>query len=309
MKFKKVLALLLAITMMFSLAACGGNGKTGGDLVAKVGDISITEDDLHQYMYLYCFLQGIDLRKASDEEIEYIKGLVLEDYIALNLIKIEYADKPDVLPEDFENTAKEFVDNVATQEQAAAYMKENGISDEYLIQFYEDQHYSMEFFKELTEDLPQAGEEEARVYYDENQDQFKIDEVTASHILVKEEELAKEILAEIKDGGDFAELAKEHSIDGSAAQGGSLGTFGKGAMVKEFEDAAFALKPGETSDLVETEFGYHIIHLEEKHQGIEEFEDAKQSIIDTLNDEAIREAYSTSIEELREKYGVEYMNK
>lgn len=309
MNLKKVLALLLAMAMIFSLMACGDKGDKADDLVAKVGDISITENDLHQYMYLYSFLQGIDLRQASEEEIEYIRGLVLEDYIALNLIKLEYADKPDVIPEDFDSTAQEFVDNVAGLEEAAAYMKENGISDEYLKKFYKDQHYSMEFFKDLTEDLPQAGEEEAKAYYDENQSQFEVDEVTASHILVKEEELANEILDELKNGGDFAELAKEHSIDGSAVSGGTLGTFGKGAMVKEFEDAAFALQPGEISDIVETQFGYHIIYLEEKHQGLEDFEDAKQTIIDTLNDEIIREAYTARIEELRETHGVEYMTK
>lgn len=101
------------------------------------------------------------------------------------------------------------------------------------------------------------------------------DQVEASHILVthgdserssttrtKEEALAeiKAIEAELNDGGDFAELAQARSDCPSASDGGSLGSFGRHAMVKEFEDAAFALDVGSTSDIVETDFGYHLIH-------------------------------------------------
>lgn len=75
---------------------------------------------------------------------------------------------------------------------------------------------------------------------------------------------AKDILDKLKAGGDFADLAKQNSADpGSAAQGGDLGWFEKGIMVPEFEKAAFAMKPGETSDLVKTQFGYHIIRVED----------------------------------------------
>ena len=113
-------------------------------------------------------------------------------------------------------------------------------------------------------------------YYRRHLDRFEIQEqVKAAHILIRVDQkagaeqratkrkLAEKILAEAKAGKDFAELARKYSDDpGSAAKGGDLGTFPRGAMVKPFEQAAFSLKPGEISGVVETPFGYHIIKSE-----------------------------------------------
>ena len=85
--------------------------------------------------------------------------------------------------------------------------------------------------------------------------------IRASHILVSTLEEAEKVLSEIKSGGDFGELAKKYSKCPSKENGGDLGYFEKGQMVKEFEDAAFSLNEGEISGIVKTEFGYHIIKL------------------------------------------------
>jgi len=86
-------------------------------------------------------------------------------------------------------------------------------------------------------------------------------EVKASHILVSTQDEAKHVLAELKAGKTFEELARKYSSCPSREQGGDLGFFGKGQMVKEFEDAAFSLKPGTVSPPVKTQFGYHIIKV------------------------------------------------
>ncbi len=83
--------------------------------------------------------------------------------------------------------------------------------------------------------------------------------IKASHILVKKRSEADGILKEIQTGTDFADLARKHSLCSSKNKGGSLGFFTRGKMVKEFEKAAFSLAKGELSDVVKTEFGYHII--------------------------------------------------
>lgn len=90
-------------------------------------------------------------------------------------------------------------------------------------------------------------------------------EVRASHILVKTEQEAQELYNEIKNGKSFVEIAQEKSLCPSGQNGGDLGYFGRGMMVKPFEDAAFSLEVGEISQPVETQFGWHLIELTGKN--------------------------------------------
>jgi foldase protein PrsA len=116
-------------------------------------------------------------------------------------------------------------------------------------------------------------EKEMKKYYDEYKPKIK-----ASHILVDDEKTANEIKAKLDKGEDFAKLAKEYSKDpGSAKNGGDLGWFGSGEMVKEFEDAAYALKVGEISKPVKSEYGYHIIKVTDKEKK-KSFEQMKEEI-------------------------------
>ena len=87
--------------------------------------------------------------------------------------------------------------------------------------------------------------------------------IRASHILVKDENTAKKLKSEIDKGADFAKLAKKHSLCPSGKNGGDLGFFSKGEMVKEFDEVAFSLKIGQISQPIKTEFGYHIILITE----------------------------------------------
>jgi peptidyl-prolyl cis-trans isomerase C len=164
-----------------------------------------------------------------------------------------------------------------------------------------------------------VSDADAKKFYDENIDKFKRPEqIKASHILCKvdpkasaeEKNKAKEkaasLLKEIKGGKDFAELAKTNSDCPSGKQGGDLGLFGKGQMVPSFEAAAFALKPGEVSDVVETQFGYHIIKVtEKKDAGAAKFEEVKERIVEYLKNQKIQKGVMDYIAQLKEKAKIE----
>jgi peptidyl-prolyl cis-trans isomerase C len=121
-------------------------------------------------------------------------------------------------------------------------------------------------------------------------------EVRARHILVKTEDEAKAIIAELKNGGDFAELAKQKSTDPGAAEGGDLGYFPKEEMVPEFAEAAFKLDKGQISEPVHTRFGWHVIKVEDKRdRQVPPFEQVR----DQLATHLVRKAQAEMITKLR----------
>jgi len=133
------------------------------------------------------------------------------------------------------------------------------------------------------------------------------DEVHARHILVATEQEAKDLLAELKKGTPFDKLAKEKSTDkASGAEGGDLGWFKRTDMVKEFSDAAFALKKGETSEApVKTQFGYHLIKVEDRRQAPPP---SFEELADQLREEVQRETVTQYIDQLHANAKVEKFN-
>lgn len=162
---------------------------------------------------------------------------------------------------------------------------------------------------------------EAKEFYDKNPDRFKQDEsVRASHILIRVDEKADAaakkkaraeidaVLKQVKAGGDFAKLAQQHSQDGSAAQGGDLNYFAKGAMVPAFDKVAFELKPGQVSDVVTTPFGYHIIKVVDHKPGrTVPFEESSQQIKQFLTEEKKQKHSDAFIEGLKKKSKIEVL--
>jgi peptidyl-prolyl cis-trans isomerase C len=166
-------------------------------------------------------------------------------------------------------------------------------------------------------------EEESKKFYDQNPDKFNRGEtVKASHILIgvdpkasaeekkKASEKAEKLRKDLAGGADFATLAKENSTCPSSQQGGDLGYFGKGQMVPPFEQAAFVLKPGEISDVVETQFGYHIIKVTDK-KGAETvaFKEVKPRIEEFLKRQKVSAAVNDFLTEAKKTAKVEILMK
>jgi foldase protein PrsA len=214
------------------------------------------------------------LERARDLKIQVIKAKEHGK-------KLEKAEE-----ESLNKSIKDFIaqNNNSTTEADKASVSYYGVKLNEFKKIYK-QYILMQ--KVMQEELGEikVSEDEIKTYYENNPDWFKNTDMRpdggealwARHILIKadkgapEDELkkakekAEEILQKAKNGEDFAQLAKENSEDGNAQYGGDY-VFGRGVMVSEFEEAAFGLAPGQISGLVQTDFGFHIIKLEEKYE-------------------------------------------
>lgn len=260
--------------------------STRSEVVAKVGSQSLTKDDLYTFF------------------VEQNGESALDTLITKNLINQEVKkENITVSSEEIDAELQELIDSYGGEETFEQQLTASGLTQE---DIKEDIEVNIQIEK-LLEPQIEITDEEMQTYFDENKDSFaQTKQVKASHILVEDEETAKEVKEKLDNGDDFAELAKEYSTDpGSAESGGDLGFFGEGSMVAEFEEAAFSMKVDEISDPVKTEHGYHIIKVTDIKEAAEaNFEKSKEEIKGILLDEKMATEYPTWLEEKQKEYNV-----
>lgn len=207
----------------------------------------------------------------------------------------------------------------AGKDKVEAMMKQQGITRDKMLEELGRQLGVKKWMDEQIEGNVEVAEEEVRAFYDENGKRFeKPARKSASHILVKVERAASEkerkaaklkakgLKKQLDEGADFAELAKQKSDCPSSKQGGDLGFFQKGKMMPAFEKAAFALKEGELSDVVETRAGYHIIKGGEgKPADKVSYEEAKPRIEKRLKGQRAQKVMKSLVGMLRQNAKVE----
>lgn len=218
------------------------------------------------------------------------EGQVLAEVNGGTITTANYDREVKNLPEYLKSMAetpqgrKEMLDTMVIRElilqQAAKDGLDKGPEIEEKLQDMKKRLIVEAYLKKKVEADSQVSDAELKKFYEQNKDKFKTGEqLKASHILVKTEKEAKDILAQIKGGASFEEMAKKNSVDSSAAKGGDLGWFGKGTMVPAFEKAALGLKEGQVSDVVKSDFGFHIIKLTGKRPaGIRPYDEVKDQI-------------------------------
>jgi len=223
-------------------------------------------------------------------------------------------------PQLKENVLRQLVQSMVISELArkAGFDKRPEVQEQ--LEFFKNNFLANEYLRKEVAAKDTVSEDDVKSYYDTHQDEFKTPEmVKARHILIKVDKSASEedkkqaqkkaedILSKIKAGEDFAKLASEFSDDpGSKSKGGDLGFFARGRMVKPFEDAAFALKVGEVSGIVESPFGYHIIKAEErKDAGVETYDTAKDKIRQRLVQERAKSTVTEFIDKAMKDANVE----
>ena len=276
----------LALVIVVALAAIvGTNFSSKSETIASVNGDKITSDDLYEIMAAQYGSSIVDT---------LITNKVIEQEAEKQGVKIS----SDAIEEELDT----FIESYGGEESFNAALEQSGIS-------LDNFKYDIEIYlmtKELMSPDIKVTEEDMETYFEENKAEFaQAEEVQASHILVEDEATAKEVLEKVNAGEDFAELAKEYSTDGTAENGGDLGFFGTGQMVEPFEKAAFALEIGEVSDIVETEYGFHIIKVTDKQEAKEAvFADHKEEIKEILIEEEMNANYATWLEELKESYDI-----
>ena len=202
---------------------------------------------------------------------------------------------------DIDNELKGYKKGFADDKAFAKALGEAGITEAELRKKIGKNLAIQKFIDTKFKGKAQVTEQEAKDFYNNNQDKFKQPEMAhARHILItaketepkadKDRKRAKlvQIQKQLKDGANFADLAKQFSDCPSKERGGDLGFFPRGQMVKPFEQAVFKMMPGDVSDIVETEFGYHLIKLEEKKPAkTVSFDEAKAKITAYLTQEKV----------------------
>ena len=276
MKFITSTKLFTASLCVAALFGCQGSstsggakteGKKEGKVLAEVNSGSITT---------------VDFDRELKNLPEYLKAM---------------ADTP--------QGRKEMLDTMVIRElilqQASKDGLDKGAEIEEKLQDLKKRLIVESFLKKKVEVESKVSDEDMKKFYEQNKDKFKSGEqIKASHILVKTEKEAKDIAVQLKAGGNFEELAKKNSVDSSSAKGGDLGWFGKGSMVPAFEKAALALKEGQISDVVKSDFGFHIIKLTGKRPaGIRPFEEVKEQIKGAIMPTKQQEIFQKIKEELK----------
>jgi len=273
---KKYFYLVLFILVMsLSFTACQQKGKTkggsnGGPIVAKINNEEITLEEFNERLKDYPYLAH-----SGNIDMEIKKG---------------------------------FLDNLITRELLYQEALRIGIDKEKetasLIEEMKRRIIVERFFKKEIEEKVNVTPEEIKRFYTENPEEAKSpEEVRASHILLKTREDAETVKKKLKAGSRFDDLAKQYSIDpGSKNKGGDLGYFKKGMMVPEFDAAAFSLKVGEVSDIVETRYGYHLIKVTDKREGKKRnFDEVSSELENKLLRKKRKERFDTLVAELKSK--------
>ncbi len=259
------------IIFAIALFGCARKHDANSKVLARVSNAVITESDLKaKIAKMPPYYQNI----ASRNPKRYIEDIIVE------MLCYEEGIRRGI---DRDKEVKEVI-NEAKKKIVIAKLIKNDVEDKVV----------------LTED-------EMKKYYEGHKDEFKTPEMwRASHILVADEKEARAMLDELAKGAKFEDLAKAHSIDATANRGGDVGFFKLGQLVPDFEKAALKLDVGQTSDIVRTQFGYHIIKLTDKKEpGVKNYQEAGRAIEAELKKQKRSELFNALIMNLKNKYRVE----
>jgi len=326
MKFKPFLfnSITLMTTLFAFIAsdALSQTDNTPDTTVVIVNDIPITETDVALEIKRILF-QAKAMRQPIDESMMgSMRDKVIDSLINRELLYQQSKAKGITTDaEEIDNSIDQIKQKLEAGQSFESLLAEMGITIETMRTQVGQANAIQKLIEVVVYPKAMVSEKESRIFFENNPQYFqKPEEVKASHILIQvapdagdEEKLAarkkiEEVQIKIEAGDDFAELARQYSEGPSNVNGGDLGYFDRKKMVKPFSDAAFALKPGEVSDIVETRFGFHLIKVyDKKAKSAYVFEDIKDRLREILRQQKIQDETVHYLEELRKTADVKRM--
>jgi peptidyl-prolyl cis-trans isomerase C len=309
------LALILASTVVLAQ-----DKKTDSDRVAVVNGVNITGKDFNQALNYYLQMVAQRGQQIPESQMAEIKNAILENLIITELLFQESKQKGiQVKAEDVTERLQSIKQQVPSEAEFKKVLAENQITESDLrLQIERDMAIQQLINKEVGQKV-MISDEESKTYYDTHPQSFvQPEQIRASHILIKVDadateaqktEARKKITAiqqKLKKGEDFATLANNYSEDTTSKKGGDLGYFGRGKMVEPFEEAAFSLKPNEISDIVETQYGYHLIKVvDKKPEAKLTYAEVKDRLNQYLKQQKLQSEEKLYIDNLRKNAAVE----
>jgi len=310
---KNIRIILIIIVSFFVISIFYGLGQYRTSqrrqiYLAEVNGVGITYDQWQSaFQSMISRYDSQTLSSLDPATVNMLKNTVLKQIINSQLLLQQAKkDKIKITPSEIDAEIEKIKANFSSPEAFNDALRANNLLLTDLKKEIEN-NLLINYVLNKEKSKVSISEEELSNYYNENKMTFfEPEKVHARHILVATEEEANNILLQLKEGLiSFAELAKEKSICPSAVNGGDLGFFSKGQMVKEFEEVAFSLKPGEISNIVKTEYGYHIIKCEEKKEAHSPtFEEVKENIESILRAQKENELISALLAKLTEQANI-----
>lgn len=288
--------------------------------VATVNGTAITKDAFDRELSLFERRIRRPISALQPDQLAQVNDSILNDLINRELLFQESGkQKIDITKETIQKEFDHIKDRYEDPKKFEAILAQMQMTTDSLKDQIHRKMAVQELLKKEVGAKVSVTEAEAKRVFDENPGEFKQKpQVHARHILIKVEKDADEaakgaarkkleaIQEKANKGEDFSELAKTHSEGPSNVRGGDLGFFGRGQMVKPFEEAAFALEPGKISDIVETPFGYHLIKVEEKKAERQlPFEEVQAKLMEKLKSGKFEKQMMTYLLALREKAKIE----
>ena len=316
---RTVIALTLALTL--ALPAFAADEKDAGkkestDYVAIVNGTKIPYQSLEQKLNFVKQRYASQGQQLNEQQLNSIKQDIVDRMVEKELLyqksqELGVEVDMDKVDSQINQFKKKFDDEKKYQQQ----LSQMGYTEQLLRSEIKQNLAIQKLIEEEIASKVALSDKELKKYYKNNTKEFETPaKVKARHILIKTESDASEAdkkeakqkieaaQKRLEDGEKFAKVAKDASECPSSKKGGDLGFFSKGRMVKGFEDAAFAMEPGEVSDIVKTRFGYHLIKVEDKKPASQKsFEEVKGSLKKNMKNERVRKEMDSYLKNLKKE--------